>query len=149
MEIIFSDQARDQDLTYVVVVSHEDGKWLLCHSEEEKWAFPSGPRKPDERIYQTAQRLLREKAGVTDAQLEPVTAYSLSHVEGEEASGALLFAEVRDRGAVEGTEVQLLDTSASKSLLPAPQAGLLEKTQQWLDEGGFVPEEEVLFGIMF
>ena len=149
MEFLFSDQARDRDLTYVVVVSREDGKWLLCHSDEERWVFPAGPRKPDERIYQTAQRLLREKAGVTDAQLEPVTAYSLSHVEEERASGALLFAEVRDRGAVEGAEVQLLDTSASKSLLPAVQVGLLEKTQQWLDEGGFFPEEEVLFGIMF
>ncbi len=96
MDIRYYEQALDRDLTEIVVIARQDGRWLLCRpGGEEPWRFPAGPRKPGEDVHESARRLLWELTGTTDAQVEAVAAYGL-HPEGEEpVYGALFFAEIR------------------------------------------------------
>ena len=73
MDIRYYEQALDRDLTEIVVIARQDGRWLLCRpGGEEPWRFPAGPRKPGEDVHESARRLLWELTGTTDAQVEAV-----------------------------------------------------------------------------
>ena len=149
MDIRYYEQALDRDLTEIVVIARQDGRWLLCRpGGEEPWRFPAGPRKPGEDVHESARRLLWELTGTTDAQVEAVAAYGL-HPEGEEpVYGALFFAEIRERESRVGGEARLCEGLSQLSDAGALQTELAGKVQRWLDDGNFRSEEDDLFELL-
>ena len=154
MEIRFYDQALDRDLSIVVVAARMGEEWLLCrHRERSTWEFPGGHREPGEDVYETARRELWEETGVTDCQLEPVTAYGLFQEGEAPIFGALFFAQIREKGPrPEGFEIgedRCMGELPEELTYPEIQPALMEQVQGWLEEGNFRSEEEDLMELLF
>ena len=154
VEVKFFDQAVDRDLVFAVVAARYEDKWLLCrHRDRQTWELPGGHREPGESIYQTAQRELMEETGVTECQLEAVSAYGVYTEDGQRTYGGLFFAEVGELGkrpeTSEIAENRLMEGLPEAMTYPDIQPALLACVQRWLDEGNFRPMFEDLFELLF
>ena len=154
MEIRFYDQALDRDLTAAVVAARAGEDWILCRRRgQEGWALPAAPRREGESIYDTALRALWEGAGVTDCQLEPVTAYGLFQEGEAQGFGGLFFAEIRTlEEGPKSPEVEALrraDRLPEELAEPELHPALMEQVQSWLAAGNFRAEEDDLMELLF
>ena len=150
VEVKFFDQALDSDLTFAVIAACYEDRWLLCrHRDRQTWEMPGGHREPGESIYQTAQRELLEETGVAECQLEAVSAYGVYTEDGQRTYGGLFFAEVEELGRrPEGSEIaenRLMEGLPEHMTYPDIQPVLLQRVQQWLEEGNYRPLLEDLF----
>ncbi len=151
VEVKFFDQALDSDLTFAVIAARYEDRWLLCrHTDRQTWEMPGGHREPGESIYQTAQRELLEETGVAECQLEAVSAYGVYTEDGQRTYGGLFFAEVEELGRrPEGSEIaenRLMEGLPEHHMTyPDIQPVLLQRVQQWLEEGNYRPLLEDLF----
>lgn len=151
VEVKFFDQALDSDLTFAVIAARYEDRWLLCrHRDRQTWEMPGGHREPGESIYQTAQRELLEETGVAECQLEAVSAYGVYTEDGQRTYGGLFFAEVEELGRrPEGSEIaenRLMEGLPEHHMThPDIQPVLLQRVQQWLEEGNYRPLLEDLF----
>ena len=151
VEVKFFDQALDSDLTFAVIAARYEDRWLLCrHRDRQTWEMPGGHREPGESIYQTAQRELLEETGVAECQLEAVSAYVVYTEDGQRTYGGLFFAEVEELGRrPEGSEIaenRLMEGLPEHHMTyPDIQPVLLQRVQQWLEEGNYRPLLEDLF----
>ena len=151
VEVKFFDQALDSDLTFAVIAARYEDRWLLCrHRDRQTWEMPGGHREPGESIYQTAQRELLEETGVAECHLEAVSAYGVYTEDGQRTYGGLFFAEVEELGhRPEGSEIaenRLMEGLPEHHMTyPDIQPVLLQRVQQWLEEGNYRPLLEDLF----
>ena len=151
VEVKFFDQALDSDLTFAVIAARYEDRWLLCrHRDRQTWEMPGGHRESGESIYQTAQRELLEETGVAECQLEAVSAYGVYTEDGQRTYGGLFFAEVEELGRrPEGSEIaenRLMEGLPEHHMTyPDIQPVLLQRVQQWLEEGNYRPLLEDLF----
>lgn len=153
VEVKFFDQAVDSELTFAVIAARYEDKWLLCrHRDRQSWELPGGHREAGENIYQTALRELQEETGVTECQLEAVSAYGVYTEDGERTYGGLFFAEVEELGRrPENSEIAencLMEALPEALTYPEIQPALLACVQRWLDEGNFRHGLEDLFELL-
>ena len=149
MDIRYYEQALDRDLTEIVVIARQDGRWLLCRpGGEEPWRFPAGPRKPGEDVHESARRLVGEVTRTADGQGGARAGDALPSGGEEPVYGALFFAEIREREGRGGGEAQLCEGLSQLSDAGALQTELAGKVQRWLDDGNFRSEEDDLFELL-
>jgi 8-oxo-dGTP diphosphatase len=95
-EVKFYESVIDDLLTFAVIVSRYQGKWVFCKKKDgETYEMPGGRRKPGENIEETARRKLYEETGAARFRLSPVCVYSFQNAEGE-VFGMLYFAEIQE-----------------------------------------------------
>ena len=96
-----------------------------------------------------ARRELLEETGVAECQLEAVSAYGVYTEDGQRTYGGLFFAEVEELGRrPEGSEIaenRLVEGLPEHMTYPDIQPVLLQRVQQWLEEGNYRPLLEDLF----
>ena len=103
LRIRFYDPAdvRDERLTFAVIITKSDGKWVFCkHEGRETYEFPGGHHEAGETILETARRELYEETGALDYDLKQICAYSVTgrtsvNSTGKELFGMLFFADIR------------------------------------------------------
>ena len=80
----------DRDLTHVVIVAENKGKWIFCkHKDRDTWEIPGGHIEPGEKPMEAAARELHEETGAEAFELKKICAYSVEHE--ERTSYGLLF----------------------------------------------------------
>lgn len=156
MSVQFYEEARNEDLKYVIIATRYDGKWLLCrHKERTTWEFPGGQREAGETAHRAAARELWEETGALGFQLEPVAAYLYTpegDMEGERGMGALYYADIWELGerpaAFEIEEICLLDALPGEMSYPSIYPSLMGRVEEWLAEGGFRSQMEDMLEMM-
>jgi 8-oxo-dGTP diphosphatase len=108
-EVKFYEDVSDDKLTFAVVVSRYQGKWVFCKKKGgETYEVPGGRRKPGENIEETARRELYEETGAARFRLSPVCVYSFPSSDGE-VFGMLYFAEIQEFFALPDFEMDRID----------------------------------------
>ena len=86
---------------------------------------------------------------MAECQLEAVSAYGVYTEDGQRTYGGLFFAEVEELGRrPEGSEIaenRLMEGLPEHMTYPDIQPVLLQRVQQWLEEGNYRPLLEDLF----
>ena len=101
LQINFYENVEDELLKFAVIISKYKGKWVFCkHKERDTFEIPGGRREPDEPIFKTAERELREETGALEFNIIPVCVYSVTgktrvNQTGEESYGMLYFADIQ------------------------------------------------------
>lgn len=101
MNVKFYDTIDDNLLTFAVIISRSDNKWVICkHKERDTFEVPGGRREPGESIEETARRELYEETGALDFSIAPVCVYSVTGKTratdtAEETFGMLYYADIR------------------------------------------------------
>ncbi len=84
LEVKFYNEVDDKDLKFAVIMARYDGKWIFCkHKERETYEIPGGHRELDETILDTAKRELQEETGAIEFEIEPISVYSVTGVNGK------------------------------------------------------------------
>lgn len=107
MKVTFYDigSIKDEKITFVVMVSRYQGKWILVrHQERVTLEVPGGHREPLENLEEAARRELFEETGAIEFELFPVGIYSVS-TEEKLSYGKLYFAEVKTIGQLPESEI--------------------------------------------
>ena len=108
-EIKFYDTMSDDLLTFAVIVSRYQGKWVFCKKKgEQTYEMPGGRRNHGENIEETARRELYEETGAARFRLSPVCVYSFPSPEGE-TFGMLYFAEIQEFFSLPDFEMDRID----------------------------------------
>ena len=82
-------------LTYAVVVSNYNGKWIYCkHKERDTWEIPAGHIDSGETPMDAARRELWEETGALEFDLEPICIYSITKY------GLLCYATIKTLGEI-------------------------------------------------
>lgn len=153
MEIRFYEQALDSDLKFAVIAARKGDHWIFCrHQNRDTWELPGGRREAGETVWDTARRKLWEETGVSEFQLEPVSAYGVFQDGKEPSFGALYFAEVREiKPRPEWSEIAencFREALPENLTYPGIQPALLGQVLQWLEEGNFFNEENGIFDLL-
>lgn len=128
----------DEKITFVVMVSRYQGRWILVrHKERATLEIPGGHREPLENLEEAASRELFEETGAKESRLCPVCIYSVSS--GEKVSfGKLYFAEVETMGQLPESEIKEVffekDFPKDNLTYPLIQPFLYKKVTEYLDE---------------
>ena len=98
-EVKFYPFIEDEKLSFAVIASKADGKWVFCkHKERDTYEFPGGHKEDGEMIIETARRELYEETGATDFFIKRVCYYSVQSpdmFDGKETFGLFYYAEIR------------------------------------------------------
>ncbi len=77
-EVTFYDKVEDNLLTFAVIITKTNGKWVFCkHKERDTYEVPGGHREEGEDIFTTAKRELKEETGAVDFTIKPICVYSV------------------------------------------------------------------------
>jgi 8-oxo-dGTP diphosphatase len=99
-------------LTYVIIGSRENGKWIFVrHRERQTWELPAGHIEPGESVRDAAERELYEETGVVKADLHPLYDYTVT-VNEVGRSGRIYLAHVKERGQLPGSEIEEIRVAA-------------------------------------
>lgn len=91
----FYETVDDRLITFAVILSRSNRKWVLCkHWERTTLEIPGGHREPGETVEETARRELGEETGAREFSLEPVCVYSVAREGQPESFGGLYWAEI-------------------------------------------------------
>ena len=116
-DIYYYPLTRDLPLTYVLILSRLEEKWLFVRQQDRgTWEIPAGHVEPGETAEEAARRELYEETGTVDALLTPVTRYGVRRA-GRELYGQLFFAEIIRRQLRPDSEI---DAVILTDRLPAP-----------------------------
>ena len=120
-------------LSFVVIVSKYDGKWVLCrHKKRNTLEVPGGHIEEGESMEAAARRELYEETGAVKSRLKYIGIYGVKRANCNESFGALYFAEIEELGELPESEISqvvLLDefpTDAERLTYPAIQPRLME-----------------------
>ena len=98
-EVKFYETVKDDLLTFAVIISKSQGKYVFCkHRDRDTWEAPGGHREPGESIMETARRELYEETGALEFDIEPVCVYSVTQPDnfnGTESFGGLFVADIK------------------------------------------------------
>ena len=98
MEIKFYDDVDDKLLKFAVIISKHNENWVFCkHKKRDTYEVPGGHREPNENIFDTAKRELREETGAIDFDIRQICVYSVTaedNFNGEETFGMLFYADI-------------------------------------------------------
>jgi len=121
----------DEELTFAVISTIYQGKWIYVrHKERKSWEIPGGHREIGETINNTAKRELFEETGAKEFTLKPVCDYSMNDSNGK-LFGRLFFCEISEMSILpisEIEEVKLFDELPKNLTYPNIQPYLYEKT---------------------
>lgn len=121
----------DKDLTFAVISTIYQGKWVYVrHKERKSWEIPGGHREIGEAINNTATRELFEETGAKEFTLKSVCDYSMNDSNGK-LFGRLFFCEISKMGILPNSEIEevkLFDELPKNLTYPNIQPHLYEKT---------------------
>lgn len=132
MEIEFYEigKINDEELTFAVISTIYQGKWVYVrHKERKSWEIPGGHREIGETIDDAAKRELFEETGAKEFNIKPVCDYSMNGSNGK-LFGRLFFSEISEMGILpisEIEEVKLFDELPKNLTYPNIQPYLYEK----------------------
>ena len=127
----------DESLQYVVIAARYNHRWVMCkHKNRSTWEIPGGHIEPCESAHQAALRELAEETGATDAELSPVTCYSVCK-NGNTSYGMVFFAKIHTLAPLDPTseigEIDLFERLPSALTYPDIQPMLYTRVQGWLN----------------
>lgn len=133
-----SNDVRNEDYKFAVIVARYNGKWILCkHKERLTYEIPGGHREENELIVDTAKRELYEETGAMDFGLFSVCAYAVD-TGGEETFGMLYYAEITALGKLPDLEIEEIELFSeipeNQLTYPLIQAKLFAKVKEYLEE---------------
>lgn len=77
MQIEFYNEIDDKLLSFAVIISKSNNKWVLCkHKYRNTYEAPGGHREPNETILDTAKRELYEETGALNFTIKQISPYS-------------------------------------------------------------------------
>lgn len=136
MNVKFYDTIDDNLLTFAVIISRSDNKWVICkHKERITFEVPGGRREPGESIEETARRELYEETGALDFSITPICVYSVTgktraNDTAEETFGMLYYADIRSFEPELHSEIEavyLMDELPTNWTYPLIQPKLIEE----------------------
>ena len=106
LKYLKSGEYREEDICVSVMAAFHDGKWVFVRDKERtSWELPGGHREKGETPLQTAHRELYEETGATNADIVPVTAFSITTEKGTDYA-VLYLAYINAAGPIpESSEV--------------------------------------------
>jgi 8-oxo-dGTP diphosphatase len=105
--VFFDQSIDDQDITFVVIVSQYNGKWLFCkHKERTTFEVVGGRREAGETIWETAHRELFEESGATEYELKQISPYRMKVSDTSFKCGMLFYAEIKELTSLPDSEIQ-------------------------------------------
>lgn len=139
LEVKFYERVDDDLLSFAVIISKSNGKWVYCkHKERNTYEIPGGHREEGESILEAAKRELMEETGALEFDIEPVCAYSVTgknrvNETGEESFGMLYFADITrfaDKIDSEMERIEFFDDMPSELTYPLIQPKLMEEVRR-------------------
>lgn len=136
LEVKFYDNVNDDDITFAVIISKMNNKWVLCkHKERDTYEIPGGHREENEEVLDTAKRELHEETGAADFSIKPVCVYSVTgknriNETGKETFGMLFFADIKSLEKELYSEIEkvvLFDELPNKWTYPDIQPKLIQE----------------------
>lgn len=137
IEVKFYEEVDDTLLSFAVMISKYQGKWVLCkHRQRDTFECPGGRREVGETILETAKRELYEETGAAEYTLYPICAYSVLRFDEiaehtTESFGMLYFSDIKMFGelpsAFEMERIQLFSQLPENWTYPEVQPYLLGK----------------------
>ena len=100
VQVNFHKQSEISDhlLYYTVLAARFENHWIFCrHKKRSTWEMPGGRREPGETIDDAAKRELWEETGAAEADIRPVSAYSVT-ADGQTTYGMIYYADVTALG---------------------------------------------------
>lgn len=126
---------RNQQLTYVIVLSRYQNQWILVrHTERSTWEIPAGHIEIGEHPDQTARRELWEETGACDFRLQALFDYTVNR-NNERKSGRVYFAEIEkleQLPAYEIAEINFFHQLPEALTYPEIQPAIFHKADQIL-----------------
>lgn len=102
---IYCDQQLDELLSFAVIISLYDGKYVFCrHKQRTTYEIPGGHREKGESIIQTAERELKEETGARKFDLEYLCDYSVETSESLNY-GRVFAANIMELGKLPESEI--------------------------------------------
>lgn len=137
VEFYKPEEIADSLLKFVVMAARYENHWVFCrHKERATWDMPGGHREEGESVEQAAHRELWEESGAAEAEIVPVSVYSVMK-NGETDYGMLLYADIKAMGelpkAFEMEEVLVTDRLPKALTYPDILPNLFEKIQGWMN----------------
>lgn len=124
----------DLQLTYVLMISRVDHRWLFVrHRERITWELPAGHIEAGETAIEAARRELFEETGALEYTLEVLFDYSAYSAVQEIRYGRVYFADIRILGALPPSEIaetRVFDDLPEQLTYPAIQPVLWEKAME-------------------
>lgn len=139
MNVKFYDTIDDNLLTFAVIISRSDNKWVICkHKERDTFEVPGGRREPSESIEETARRELYEETGALDFTMTPICVYSVTgktraNHNDNESFGMLYYADIRSFEPELHSEIEaiyLMDELPTNWTYPLIQPKLITETKR-------------------
>ncbi|WP_313165050.1 NUDIX domain-containing protein [Sedimentibacter sp.] len=124
------------EMTYVVIVSRYENKWVLVrHRERITYEIPGGHIEQREDYMAAAKRELYEETGATVFSLEFVSVYTVIR-DDKVSGGYLFFADIKELSELpdyEMEELVLFDHLPESLTYPQIQPHLFDRVQKWLN----------------
>lgn len=137
VEFYKPEEIADSLVKFVVMAVRYENRWVFSrHRERTTWDMPGGHREAGESVEQAARRELWEESGAAEAEIVPVSVYSVTK-NGETDYGMLFYAQIKAMGelpeAFEMEEVLVTDKLPQALTYPDILPDLFWKIQGWMN----------------
>ncbi|MDE5416866.1 NUDIX domain-containing protein [Labilibaculum sp. DW002] len=140
VDFLSSLSILEQELTYSIVCSHYQNKWVFVrHRERESWEMPAGHIEDGESALAAAKRELYEETGAIQFSLRCICDYSCVW-KGEKKYGRIFFANILQLGKLpqsEIAEIKVFNDLPEKLTYPDIQNLVFEKVSMSLNKAIF------------
>jgi 8-oxo-dGTP diphosphatase len=97
----------DAMLSFAVIVSRYNGKWVYSKNKKRAWEIPGGKREKNENVLETAKRELYEETGALEYDLEPVCICVFTNTD---YHGLLCYADIKKLGELpDNSDIEKID----------------------------------------